>query len=434
MDSLLLKAIIATHKERFLRDRKLVPREILDDFETEIKSREILFISGIRRSGKSSLLLLIAKALINSFNVQKNNILFVNFEDERFINFGVEDFEKLYQTYIELENPTGKKYLFFDEIQNIKGWERWINRLYEFEDVKIFLTGSNASLVSSLISTSLTGRNRQIKLHPFSFKEFLLLEGITVSSRDLLLSEKVSDVKREFEKYIKLGGFPEVLKNKDVTLAEQYFKDIIYRDVVSNYNIRNIKELRELCLYLITNSGTVISYELLRKTIQATNATTIKNYLNILQDVFLFYPLSKYDYSVKKQIYNPNKYYVSDLGFYQALGFKFSENLGRVLENIVFEHLIRMNKEIFYWKTPKGKEVDFIVRDNAELTEAYQVTYLLNTSTREREIGNLIEVAKELNIANLYVLTYDQEETIDSKAGKVFVLPVWKWLLGTLEI
>ena len=433
METLLLKSLIAAHKERFLRNRKLVAREILENFEKEIKSREIVFISGIRRSGKSSLLSLIANLLIESYKIEKENILFINFEDERFINFGVEDFEKLYQIYIELENPIGKKYLFFDEIQNINGWERWINRLYEFEDVKIFLTGSNASLVSSLISTSLTGRNRQIKIHPFSFNEFLLMEGITVSQRDLLLPVKISEIKREFEKYIKLGGFPEVIKNKDVTLAEQYFKDIIYRDVVSIYKIRNIKEVRELCLYLITNSGTVISYELLRKTIQAKNATTIKNYLNILQDVFLFYPLSKYDYSVKKQIYNPNKYYVSDMGFYQALGFKFSDNLGKLLENIVFEQLIRKGKEIFYWKSPKRKEVDFIVRKQTKLTEAYQVTYLLNFETREREIGNLIEAAKELNIANLYVLTYDQEEIIDFEDSKINVIPVWKWLIGNLE-
>ncbi|MCF6271077.1 MAG: ATP-binding protein [Melioribacteraceae bacterium] len=430
MDSLLLKSLILTHKERFLRKQELIDREVLINFENEINSREVIFISGIRRSGKSSLLSLIAKLLLETNKIERENILFINFEDERFINFGVEDFEKLYQLYQELENPKGKLYLFFDEIQNVVGWERWINRLYEFEDVKIFLTGSNASLVSSLTSTSLTGRNRQIELSTFSFKEFLLLKGVKISQHDLLLPDKISVIKREFEKYIRIGGFPEVIKNNDVTLSGQYFKDIIYRDVVSNYNIRNVKELRELSLYLITNSGTIFSYELLRKTIQSKNATTIKNYLNILQDVFLFYSLSKYDYSIKKQIYNPDKYYVSDLGFYHALGFKFSENLGKILENIVFEQLIRKKKELFYWKSKKGKEVDFVVRDGIKLVEAYQVTYSLNLETREREIGSLIEASKELGIMNLTILTYEQEEDIEIENVKVSVIPIWKWLLN----
>jgi hypothetical protein len=214
MENLLLKSLITTHKERFLAKENLINREILSNLDVYLDSREVVFISGIRRSGKSSLMTLIARELIGKHGIKKENILFVNFEDERFINFTSDDFENLYQVYLEIENPTGKKYFFFDEIQNIVGWERWINRLYEFEDVKIFITGSNATMVSSSISSSLTGRNRQIQNYTFSFKEYLWLLNMEISERDFYLPEKIVEIKRAFTNYLKLGGFPEVLKNE----------------------------------------------------------------------------------------------------------------------------------------------------------------------------------------------------------------------------
>jgi len=429
MDLLTLKSIIATHKERFLQKKELVKREVFSGVDNYITSREVIFISGIRRSGKSSLLALISNYLFEQKKIDAKNLLFVNFEDERFLNFNVEDFEKLYQSYLELEDPKGKKYFFFDEIQNIDNWERWINRLYEFEDVKIFITGSNASLIGASVSTSLTGRNRQINLHPFSFSESLLLSGIKIRNKDLLLPEKIVEVKRALTNYMQLGGFPEVIKNKDLSLADQYFKDIIYRDIISNYNIRNIKELRELTLFLITNSGSLSSYETLRKTINAKNTTTIKNYLNILEDVYLIHSLPKFDYSIKKQIYNPKKYYVTDRGFYNAVSFKFSENIEIILENIVFEQLLRYNKNLFYWKTDDDKEIDFIVQEQRKLTEAYQVTYNLSNQNYEREVRSLISISEKTPDINCYILTYEQEEIIETENVKIEVLPIWKWLL-----
>ncbi len=429
MDSLAIKSILVTHKKRFLSNKRLIKREVLKDLEKKLSSREIIFISGIRRSGKSSLMALISEYLLKNKKIKTENILFVNFEDERFINFTVDDFEKLYQSYLELENPSGKKYLFFDEIQNIEKWERWINRLYEFEDVKIFITGSNASLIGSSVSTSLTGRNRQINVHTFSFREYLSLEDKDFNDHDLFLAENIVEIKRAFANYIKYGGFPEVIKNKDITLADQYFKDIIHRDVISNYNLRNVKEIRELSLFLITNSGSLSSYETLRKTIDAKNTTTIKNYLNILEDVYLIHSLSKFDYSIKKQIYNPNKYYVSDLGFYHAVGFKFSENIGKMLENIVFQQLLRQNKELYYWKTSNGFEVDFVTKEYSKLTNAYQVTYSLTQENKGREIRSLNAISKEITDINCFILTYEQHETIEMENGKIEVLPIWEWLL-----
>jgi len=430
MEKHLLKSLIVFQKERFLAEKRLVKREVLTTLTKFLDTREVIFISGIRRSGKSTLMSLIAKEILENRGTGRSNILFINFEDERFINFTSEDFEKLYQTYLEIENPSGKKYLFFDEIQNIDGWERWINRLNEFEDVKIFITGSNASLISSSISTSLTGRNRQIQNQTFSFKEYLWSLGLEMEERDFYLPEKIVEIKRAFENYIKLGGFPEVLKNRDITLAEQYFKDIIHRDVVSRYNIRNVKEIRELSLYLITNSGCLASYESLRNAIDAKNATTIKNFLTILEDVYLIRSLSLYDFSLKKQLYNPDKYYVNDIGFYYAVGFRFSENVGRVLETIVFQQLLRKGFDVYYWKTPKGSEVDFLVWLTNNRKEAIQVTYSLTQENLARETMGLISLNEQFGVVDKLILTYDEEKTIELANGTVKILPVWKWLLG----
>lgn len=433
MEKQLLKSLIVVHKERFLSDKQLVEREILSDIIGFIDTREVIFISGIRRSGKSSLMTLAAKELLNKRGVKKSNILFINFEDERFINFDSDDFEKLYQTYLETDYPSGKKYFFFDEIQNIKGWERWINRLYEFEDVKIFITGSNASLISSSISTSLTGRNRQVQNHTFSFMEFLRLSGLNIEERDLYLPEKIVEIKRSFDIYIKTGGFPEVLKNNDITLAEQYFKDIIHRDVVSRNNIRNVKEIRELSLYLITNSGCLSSYESLREAIGAKNGTTIKNYLRILEDVYLIKSLSLYDFSLKKQLYNPDKYYVSDTGFYFAVGFRFSENIGRVLESFVFQQIIRKGLDVYYWKSPKAGEIDFLVSGFNKKKEAIQVTYSLTKDNFEREVNGFSEITKLFKDVDKLILTYDDEDMIEYEGSNIRVMPVWKWMLFSSE-
>ena len=429
MEKNILKSLIVIHKERFLSEKRLVRREILSTLCGFLDTREVVFISGIRRSGKSSLMALTAKELLTERGVNRSNILFVNFEDERFINFESDDFEKLYQTYLELENPIGRKYLFFDEIQNLIGWERWINRLNEFEDVKIFITGSNASLISSSVSTSLTGRNRQVQNQTFSFREYLWLLGLNVEERDFYLPEKMVEIKRGFEIYMKTGGFPEVLKNNDITLAEQYFKDIIHRDVVSRYNIRNVKEIRELSLYLITNSGCLASYESLRDAIDAKNATTIKNYLTILEDVYLIRPLSLYDFSLKKQIYNPDKYYVNDTGFYFAVGFRFSENIGRVLESMVFQQLVRNGSDVYYWKSPKGSEIDFLVSGFNSKKEAIQVTYSITKDNYEREVSGFSAISKLLSDVDKLILTYDEESTIEHEDGQIRVMPVWKWML-----
>jgi len=433
-----LKELIVVHKEKFLSRSGLVRREIQEEIANYIPQREILIITGVRRSGKSSLMRLICDDLLHNEDVLENNILYLNFEDERFVPFTVQDFEPLYEAFIELENPHGKKYLFLDEIQNISGWEKWLNRLYEFEDIKIFVTGSNATMLSSEISTALTGRNRQIVTWPFSLREFLLLKGFLVDAKSFYKREKKVEIKRLFREYVELGGFPEVLKIKDTTLLEQYYKDIIYRDVITRYGIKNIKQIKELTLFLAANPGALQSYKNMQRLIGVRSINTVKNYLEALNNVYLFFSMDLFDYSLKRQIYNPSKVYCIDVALSNSISFKFTRNMGHFYENIVFLELRRKNKDIYYWKSKRGKEVDFIIRKGLHIAEAIQVCFTMaDEKTRQRELQALIEAKDELKVDRLTVITDDEEATVHIEChqcrGEINIVPLWKWLTRGTE-
>jgi predicted AAA+ superfamily ATPase len=420
-----LKELIIGHKEKFLSRGGLVRREIQDEIENYIPQREILIITGVRRSGKSSLMKLLCDDLLNREDVLENDILYLNFEDERFIPFTFQDFEPLFETFIELENPQGRIYMFLDEIQNITGWEKWLHRLYEFENVKIIVTGSNASLLGSEISTALTGRNRQIVTWPFSLREFLAMKKVIIDDKSLYIRQKKVEIKRLFGEYLELGGFPEVLKTGDPTLLEQYYKDIVYRDVIARHGIKNIKEIKELTLFLAANPGTIQTYKNMQRIIGVKSQNTVKNYLEALNDVYLFFPMDLFDYSLKRQIYNPSKIYCIDAALSNSISFKFSRNMGHIYENIVFLELLRRNKELYYWKSPKGREVDFVIKEGLDITEAIQVCYSLDDErTRQRELQALTEVKDALKVDRLTVITDDEESH-----GEINIIPLWKWLI-----
>lgn len=425
-----LKELVVEHKEKFLTKAELVKREIQKDINPFLKQREIIIITGIRRGGKSSLMRLICNDLIEKYSVPHNNILYLNFEDERFTEFDVKDFEQVYEIFLEIYHPRARKYFFLDEIQNVKGWEKWVNRLYEFEDIKIFVTGSNATLLSSEISTALTGRNRQLIVYPFSFGEFLSLRKYSITEKDFYSREKRIEIKKLFEEYLELGSLPEVLKIRDNTLLEQYLKDIIYRDIIARYSIRNIKEIKELTLFLASNIGTIQSYKNLKDMVDVKSLNTIKNYLEMLGNVFLFFKVDLFSYSVKKQIYNPSKIYSIDSALTNSYAFKFSENIGHIYENIVFIELKRRNKEIFYWKSKKGQEVDFVLKRGLKIEDAVQVGFsLTNRRTRNREIESLLAAKNELNASNLVIITEDEKGEEEIEGTTIKIIPLWKWLL-----
>ncbi len=432
MDKNKLKELLIEYKQRFLTARTdLIRREVQDNIEPFIKFKEVVIIAGPRRGGKSSLMKLICDDLIKKDRVPPSNILYLNFEDERFIEFNAAgDFAQIYELFLQTNKPTGRLYFFLDEIQNVTGWERWVNRLYENENIKIFLTGSNAGLLSSEISTALTGRNRTITNFPFSFGEFLNFKNYRLRENDFYQTKKRAVIKSFFQEYLKLGGYPEIVKINDPTLLEQYFKDIIYRDILPRYSIKKIKEIRELCLFLASNLGSIHSYNRLQNLIGVKSLNTVKTYLEILEEVFLFFRINLFDYSIKRQIYNPSKIYIIDTALGNSISFKFSENIGHIYENLVFLELKRRNKEIYYWKSKKGKEVDFLIKKGLNIEEAIQVSYNLNDKkTLDREIESLLMAKDEFKIEHLSIITEDEEMEKEIEGVKIKIIPLWKWLL-----
>ena len=430
MDKRKLAELLVEHKEKALGDHAYTPREILVQAADMARQKEIHVITGVRRSGKSTLMRLIARYLVQEENVPRENILYLNFEDDRFAEFKTPDFQTLYEAYLEVESPSGRKYFFLDEIQNLPGWHRWLNRLYEFEDVKLFVTGSNSSMMKGEAAMSLTGRNRVVTLYPFSFREYATACDVTWTERDLLTGEGKAKLSRLFGQYAQEGGFPEAVRQQDPDILRHYFGDIVYRDIVARYGLRNVREIRELALYLASNLSCLASYKKLKDTITVNSLTTVKNYLGYFEDVYLFFPVNLFDYSLKRQMYNPAKIYCVDHALAAAMAFKFSADTGRILENIVFSELKRRGCEIYYWKDKNGKEVDFLIRQGQDITAALQVCQDIDTNeTRKREISGALVAAAAFDLTEAKILTADREGEEIHNGVRILYEPVWRWLI-----
>ncbi len=411
-----LKEIMFDQKDVFTSKKHLIHRDI--ELDKYIATSQIVIISGIRRCGKSSLLFLIKEKM----NLDEQDYCYFNFDDERIIS-DVAILEEIYNLHIEVYGK--EPVLFLDEIQNIGNWEKFVNRMFE-QGIKIFVTGSNARLLSSEISTSLTGRNKLIELFPFSFSEYLRFIGhhydlnrLAPKSKSLLL--------KDFNAYFETGGFPLVIKENDTELINCYFQDILYRDIISRYRLTQVNEIRQIGLYFASNIGKLFSYATLQEISGVKSLSSIKDYLHYYEQSYLFFYLKKFDYSVKKQIMNSRKVYTIDPAFVHRLGFHFSENKGRILENIVLLELLRRGKEVYY-HTGK-KECDFLVKKGLAITEAIQVSYELNVNNHLREYQGLQEAMNvhHLNEGLLLTNTID-ESSIPSTAG-IRAVPVWQWLL-----
>jgi len=394
-----------------------IKRELQSDIKTFKKEPFILIISGVRRSGKSTLM-----HQLRSEVFKKS--YYIDFDDERFINFTIDDFQLLLESLIEL---FGKHSIFFfDEIQNITGWERFVRRLQN-KDKKIYITGSNASMLSREFGTHLTGRNITFSLYPFSFEEFICFKKYAPSSINRLTTTEKSMLKRYFNEYLEKGGFPEYLQTGKKEYLKTLYENIIYRDIITRYNLTHEKTIKEVVYYTISNIGKEISFNNLRKLTNLSSATTIREYFEYLENSYLTFLVPRYDKSLKKQIYYNKKVYFIDNAMASILGFRISTDLGRMLENIVFLQLKRQNKEVYFHKS--NYECDFVIREGTRITEAIQVTHQLNEN-KKREINGLIEALDKYKLKQGLILTSDEEEIITEKNKKIIVKPVWKWLLS----
>ena len=428
----IIKELILRQRKIFLDTSEAISREILVEkkFQKSVSLREAVIITGVRRSGKSYLMRLIWKKIAVERKMPENNFLYFNFEDEKLLKFSASDFETLLESYFEVVEPKKSKkiYLFFDEIQNIPGWEKFINRLREDRGYKIFITGSNAALLSKEIGTALTGRNFPVSLFPLSFREFCVFKlKREITEEDFYGAEEKARLKKIFKSYLKNGGFPEVVIQNFRPLLQEYLKNIIYRDIVLRHKIKNEASLREISAFVISNVGVNLSLEKISRMTKVKNLMTVKNYLSHLEDTFLFYAVPKFSYSVKDQIYNPDKIFVVDIGMYNEVAFVSSANSGRVLENAVFLELKRRGLDVFYFK--EKNECDFVIRENNRPDTAIQVTKRLDAQNENREIDGIFEAMEKLKLKKGLIITEDQEDERIIKGKKIKIIPVYKWLL-----
>lgn len=417
METRILKELILEQKKEFEKDDVFVKRSALEDIENYLELPHIIIISGLRRSGKSTLLKEIHQYLFNG-----KTVYYFNFEDERLIKFTATDFNHLYETFLELLGPD--KVFFFDEIQNVQGWELFVRRMYD-KGSKFIITGSNSSMLSRELGTRLTGRYIAIELFPFSFKEYINSNHIDIP--DILLTEDKASMKKTFNKYLRYGGIPEYLRYRNDLILKTLYENILYKDIFARYGLNNEKTLKELSFYLFSNYASEISYNKLR-TMLDVSINTVKSYMGYLENSYLIFSIPRYDYSIKKQIYSHKKVYVIDQGLINLISFKFSKDHGKLLENIVFLELRRRHSDIYYHRDKH--ECDFVVMENGHITDAIQVTASLNGNSK-REYDGLLEALDKYGLDGGLILT-DDEEFEDIKGDKkIIVMPIWKWLLET---
>lgn len=407
------------------------PRVVITDLVKYLNIRQIVALIGVRRSGKSTIARQLINFLIKEKKVNPKNILFLNLESPLLNRFksDPENLQKIFDEYLELIEPKGKIFVFLDEAQFFSDWQVFVKSLYERGGVKFFITGSNSRLLSAEMATLLSGRSITKNIYPFNFREMAGIRKIKIGDRTEIIRNE-GRLKKVFGEYLKDGGFPEIVleKRKEIKkeILANYYKNILYQDIVPRFEVKKTKEIENLLLYLFSNIGQKYSYNSLAKFLKM-NDKTVKEYIAFFEKSFLLFELSNYQFSLKKQENYPKKAYTIDNGFISAVSFSFSENYGRFLENAVFLGLLEAGKEIYYYF---GKhECDFVVKKGGNITETIQVTKILDNKNEKRELRGLLEAMEKFNLKEGMIITEAQEEERKIKGRKIRIIPAWKWLL-----
>lgn len=420
-NNLLISTLKEQHEAFVARDFG-VERELLEGLKEVVTAPQVTVITGMRRVGKSTLLAQVAKMYLN------NDYYFVNFEDERLLNFQVSDFDVLHETLISLFGE--KRTFLFDEIQNVPEWERFVRRLHD-QGYKFIITGSNASLLSQELGTRLTGRSTRVELYPFSFREYLAFREVETPDLIALTARQRGMLRKLVDEYITFGGIPDALKYPELGVHKALYDDVLYRDVATRYKLDNVKSLKELAFYLVSNSASLVSYNKLKDLLKLGSVNTVINYVDYLENSWLFFVVNKYAYSVKEQQIAAKKTYGIDTGLIQSVGFSFSENKGKLMENVVFLQLRRKYPDVYYYKTIEGYEVDFFLPKQGTLIQVAQHFDL--AETKKRELRALESVTKKhKKIRKLIIVTQSEKADLKQDDLHVQVIPLYEWLLQEL--
>jgi predicted AAA+ superfamily ATPase len=413
-----------------------IPELCRRDFDVNmLKSKEILSIIGARRAGKTFLCYQMIKELRRSNPAE--NIIYINFEDERLYPFKGDELSIMLDVCREIfsVNMDKKLFLFVDEIQNVQGWSKWARRITDQnQNIKLVITGSSSRLLSKEIATELRGRTLSWQVFPFSFSEYLRMRGKDISGKNILYSKERPVIKRYFNEYISTGGFPAVLQSENPRdLLREYYNVMFYRDLVERYSIENIRLLEDYLTLLIDQTACSFSISATAKKLtefgHSFSKNTLTNYTKYAQEAFLVFEAKKYSFKVREQMRAPKKLYVVDHGLVQAVRFSFQDNYGRMMENMAYIELKRKGKEVYYYK---GKhECEFIVVESGRVAEVMQITKSISdVRVREREISGIREAMKYFKLRKGLVLTEDENEEIRAEEGKILIEPLWYWLLN----
>jgi predicted AAA+ superfamily ATPase len=405
------------------------------DYDIPLSSKKIISLIGVRRSGKSSILFDMINRLRE--DIPKENIIYINFEDDRLYPLTLKDLDDLLEGYYELypDKREEKIYLFLDEIQAVPNWEIYIRRIYDTLNLQIFITGSSAKLLSTEIATNLRGRTISYEIFPFSFKEYLRFKNIDVN---LHSSKSLSYIKNGLESYLLDGGFAETI-NEDEAISRKILSDylelIVYKDIVDRYNIQNRSLLKTLNKYCFTNISTLVSFNKLYNEFKSQgyklSKDTIFQYISHLEDAYTLFTLPIYRNSIKEEQRNPKKIYAIDNGFKKIYDYAISQDTSKLYENIVFLHLRQQTKNIYYFK--QKQEVDFYAKFYDKEILVNVSVDIQDTKTKKRELDGLIEAMDYFGLDNAYLITKEEDDLIRTQSKTIVIMPLYKWLLEDIK-
>jgi len=410
--------ILNQRKERDeLLSRPYLTRRISHEADTLLSSHLIKLITGPRRVGKSTQALLM---------LRNKNFAYLNFDSQPLLdawdaNLVMRMLDDVYPDY---------EYILLDEVQNLDAWDLWVSELYRLGK-NLVITGSNAKMLSSEMATVLTGKYLQVEMLPFSLEEFFDWNKIDLKA---LKPEQQTDASVLTDDYMRNGGYPEVVASRQLTRSylDTLFDSIVWKDVAKRHNVRNITDLNNLAMYLVSNFCNPVTANDLAEELGFSSVNTTKKFMDYLHEPYLFYYLPRYNNKLNQMKKAPRKVYVVDNGFVAAKAFALSENLERLLENQVFIELIRRgydtDKTMFYYRSRNDKEVDFVLRKGFQIERLVQVCYDMSSpKTEKREVDSLVECAGELKCGNLVIVTNNEERTIEKNGYKIDVIPISKF-------
>ena len=421
MDTRELERVLLDQKEELeaLRNKSFCHR--LEESQIDLNSNLAQVVIGVRRSGKSTL-------CFNALEKSKVRYAYVNLDDENLYGLTVKDMNDILQVFYSIYGNF--THLFLDEIQNIKGWHLFVNRMLR-KGMHVLLTGSNSKLLSGELASHLTGRHHTIELLPFSFRDWCNYNGIATAP---LTTKNMGILMGAFDKYLRQGGFPELLIERNHTsYIDSLFHNIITQDIQKRFNVKYIDSLERLAGHLLNISPAIIVKDKLQEQFGFKSHHTLGNYLSYLAQTYLVCKVSKYSTKSRERSV-AEKAYAIDVAFMNkrenALA---GENLGWRLETIVYLELrrqIKTEEEDIYYFDNGNTEVDFIVCNGNKATGVYQVSYNIeNPKTRRREVNGAITAAKTTKCSNVYILTDHQSETIVQNGIKIKAMPVWEWIV-----